>query len=280
MNELRGMPVVKGLLEGFSIETKKLKEKGIIPKLVVIRVGAREDDLAYERGIYKRFGAVDALVETKELPEDVVQDEVENLIHSLNQDSSVHGILLFRPLPKHLNENEIKELILEEKDVDCMGSANNAHVFAGDGVGYPPCTPQAVMELLDFYGISLTGKKVTIVGRSMVVGKPLAMLMLGRNATVTICHTRTLNLEEECKKADILVACAGAAKMITKEFVSENQVVIDVGINMVDDALCGDVDFAEVADAVASITPVPGGIGNVTTSVLLKHTIMSALKNM
>lgn len=277
MKELRGMPVVRGLLEQFGKETKKLKEQGVIPKLVIIRIGAREDDLAYERGIYKRFQAVDALVETKELPLTVTGEEVAAVIATLNQDSLVHGIMLFRPLPKHLNEKEIKELIVEEKDVDCMGSANNAHIFVGDQKGYPPCTPQAVMELLDFYQIPLAGKKVTIVGRSMVVGKPLAMLMLNKNATVTICHTKTLNIEEECKKADILVVCAGVAKMIKKEYVSANQVVIDVGIHMVEDQLCGDVDYGEVADLVESITPVPGGIGNVTTSVLLKHTIMSAL---
>ena len=185
-------------------------------------------------------------------------------------------MLLFRPLPKTLDETRIKSLMAEEKDVDCLTSANDAHLFAGDKKGYPPCTPQAVMEILNHYEIDLTGKKVTVVGRSMVVGKPVAMLLLAKNATVTICHTQTQNLQEECRNADIIVACAGVPKMITSDFVRVGQVVIDVGIHVVDDKLCGDVDYDSVSEIVDAITPVPGGVGSVTTTVLLKHTIMSA----
>lgn len=280
MKELRGMPVAKAILADLQERVDKLIEKGVTPKLTVVRVGAREDDLSYERGIYKRFEGVGAKVETMELPLAVTQEELEKVIVSLNEDVSVHGVLMFRPLPKALDETKIKSLLMEEKDVDCLTSANDAHLFAGDKKGYPPCTPQAVIEILDYYDIDLTGKKVTVVGRSMVVGKPVAMLLLSKNATVTICHTRTQNLQEECKNADIIVACAGVPKMITSEFVREGQVVIDVGIHVVDDKLCGDVDYDSVREIVDAITPVPGGVGSVTTTVLLKHTVMSAQRRL
>ena len=276
MKELRGMPCAKAMLADLQGRVDDLKEKGIIPKLAVVRVGAREDDLSYERGIYKRFEGVGAKVETMELPLNVTQEELEQVILELNQDETVHGVLMFRPLPKALDEIKIKSLLAEEKDVDCLTSANDAHVFVGDKKGYSPCTPQAVMEILDYYDVDLTGKKVTVVGRSMVVGKPVAMLLLSKNATVTICHTKTKNLEEECRNADIIIACAGVPKMITSDFVCEGQVVIDVGIHVVDDKLCGDVDYDNVSEIVDAITPVPGGVGSVTTTVLLKHTIMSA----
>ena len=279
MKELRGMPAAKAMLANLQVRVDILKEKGIVPKLTVVRVGAREDDLSYERGIYKRFEGVGAKVETVELPLTVTQEELENVIISLNKDTNVHGVLLFRPLPKTLDEIRMKSLLAEEKDVDCLTSANDAHVFAGDKKGYPPCTPQAVMEILEHYDIDLTGKKVTVVGRSMVVGKPVSMLLLSQNATVTICHTKTVNLQEECRKADIIVACAGVPKMITSDFVREGQVVIDVGIHVVDDKLCGDVDYESVSEIVDAITPVPGGVGSVTTTVLLKHTVMSAEKH-
>lgn len=280
MGELRGMPAAKAILTDLQERVDKLGEKGIVPKLTVVRVGAKEDDLSYERGIYKRFEGVGAKVETIELPMTVTQEELEHIILSLNEDESVHGVLLFRPLPKTLDEIRMKSLLAEEKDVDCLTGANDAHLFAGDKKGYPPCTPQAVMEILDYYGVDLTGKKVTVVGRSMVVGKPVAMLLLAKNATVTICHTRTKNLVEECKSADIIVACAGVPKMITSEFVNEGQLVIDVGIHMVDDKLCGDVDYDNVCEIVDAITPVPGGVGSVTTTVLLKHTVMSAERSL
>jgi len=278
MQELRGKPVVDALTEGFHKDVEQLKQKGIVPKLAIVRVGEREDDLAYERGIMKRFLAVQASAEVYTLPLDCSQKKLEETIIALNEDDNVHGILLFRPLPKHLSDEPVKHIISQDKDVDCMGINNTAYVFSGNKNCYPPCTPQAVIELLDHYNIDVTGKKVTIIGRSLVVGKPLAMLLLGKNATVTICHTKTQNLADECKRADILIACAGSAKMVTKDFVRPEQIVIDVGINMYNGNLCGDVDYDDVANIVKAITPVPGGIGTVTTSVLLKHTIQSALK--
>ncbi len=280
MQELKGMAVVQNFAEKFTNNIEQLRKQDIVPKLAVVRVGDREDDLAYERGIVKRFSAVSAVVEITVLPSDCSQDKLEDTILSLNADSSVHGILLFRPLPKSLSEEKLKIMIAPEKDVDCMGLVNTAHVFAGNKIGYPPCTPQAVVELLDYYGIDLTGKKVTVIGRSMVTGKPLSMLLLGKNATVTICHTKTKNLAEECRKADILIACAGVAKMVKEDFVHPDQIVIDVGINMDNGKLCGDVDYDAVSSIVKAITPVPGGVGTVTTSVLLKHTIQNAMNSM
>ncbi len=278
MLELRGMPVTKAITESLETQIQNLKEKGIEPKLSIVRVGNREDDLSYERGVYKRFQSVGALVETKELPKMVSQEKLEQCITELNKDERVHGVLVFRPLPKQLKEERIKILLAEGKDVDCLTTANDAHVFLADGKGYAPCTPQAVMELLEFYNIDMTGKKVVVIGRSMVVGKPLAMMLLAKNATVTICHTKTKDLKEECKRADLLIAAAGVPKLVTEEYVREGQIVIDVGIHMVEDKMCGDVDYEAVAEKVDAITPVPGGVGCVTTAVLLKHTVMSAQK--
>ena len=276
MTEYRGMPAVKAMAEEFKSRVAALKERGVYPRLAVVRVGEREDDIAYEKGIMKRFGAVEADVEVIKLPIDIEEASFEENIVRLNEDDSVHGILVFRPLPKQLDDDRLKQLIKPEKDVDSISMVNAAKVFAGDKTGYAPCTAQAVMELLEYYKIDLTGKRVVIVGRSLVVGKPLAMLMLGKNATVTVCHTRTKNIAEECKRADILVACAGSAKMIKRNFTNPGQIVVDVGINFIDGAMCGDVDYDDVAEQVAAITPVPGGVGTVTTSVLLKHTLESA----
>ncbi len=278
MRELRGMPAAKAMLAGLQERIDKLKEKGVTPRLAVVRVGAKEDDLSYERGICKRFSGAGAAVEIKELPPEATQEELEQVIVSLNKDTSVHGVLVFRPLPKSFDEKRIKGLLEEKKDVDCLTSAGDAHLFAGEKEGYPPCTPQAVMEILDYYGIDPAGKKVTVVGRSMVVGKPVAMLLLSRNATVTICHTKTMNLKEECKNADIIIACAGVREMLTAEYVSPGQTIIDVGIHVADGRICGDVAYEQVSEIVDAITPVPGGVGSVTTTVLLKHVVESAEK--
>ena len=276
MAEYRGMPVVKAMAEKFKEQIAGLKEKGINPKLVIVRVGEREDDVAYEKGALKRFAGVEALAEVVALPADISQEEFDKVIVRLNEDNEVHGILVFRPLPKQLSDDRLKELINPLKDVDGISMINSAKVFAGDGSGFAPCTAQAVMEILEHYGIDLTGKRVVVVGRSLVVGRPLSMLLLKKNATITICHTRTKDIAAECSRADILVACAGSASMIKKEYTHPGQIVIDVGINFVDGVMCGDVDYETVAENVAAITPVPGGVGTVTTSVLLKHTLESA----
>ena len=276
--EMNGIEVAKAMKEGLVKRVDALKEKGVTPHLAIIRVGERPEDISYERGAIKRMELTGIGCSVYEFQEDISQEAFEEEFKKINDNPAIHGILLFRPLPGHLNEEPIKEMIHPMKDVDCMSSVNYAKVFCGDETGHAPCTAEAVMEMLACYHVDLQGKKVTIVGRSMVVGKPAAMLLLSKNATVTICHTKTVNLLEECRKADIIVACAGVPKMITSEFVREGQVVIDVGIHVVDDKLCGDVDYESVSEIVDAITPVPGGVGSVTTTVLLKHTVMSAEK--
>ncbi len=279
----KGAPVAAALTEKLVPRVEELKSKGVIPCLAVIRVGQREDDLSYERGLTKRFASAGAAVEPAVLAEDVTQEELEACIRTLNERKDVHGILMFSPLPRHLDEQKARAILSPSKDVDCMTDANAFCVYAGrssDGVpGYPPCTPQAVLEMLDFYGYDLTGKNVTIVGRSAVVGKPLAMLMLQRNATVTVCHTRTKDLPSVCRQTDLLVVAAGKAGLVTDDHVRPGQAVVDVGIHVIDGKLCGDAE-ASVGEIVDCFTPVPGGVGAVTTSVLLKHTVDAAEKSL
>lgn len=274
---MKGSEVAAAMKEELLREVEKLAQKGIVPQLGIVRVGARPDDLAYERGAVKRMEAVGIRCKVIELPELINQEEFEKEFSAVNNDPDIHGILLFRPLPKQLNEDPVRSLINPKKDIDCMSPVNMAKVFAGDESGFAPCTAQAVIEVLAHFGIDVKGKRVTVVGRSMVVGKPLSMLLLKKNATVTICHTKTTDLEETCRNAEILVAAAGKAAMITADFVSENSVVVDVGINVGSDGkLCGDVEFDAVAPKAAYITPVPGGVGTVTSSVLAKHVVQAA----
>ena len=274
---LKGIEVANALKEQLGAENAALIAKGVTPCLNIVRVGERPDDLAYERGALKRFEGLGIEVRVSTFPENIVQSDFETAFKRINNDESVHGILLFRPLPKHLDEESIIKIINPAKDVDGMCEANIAKVFAGDESGYAPCTPVAVVELLKHFDIPLKGSKITLVGRSMVVGKPLSMLLLKENATITICHTRTTDLAAECRAADILIAAAGAAKMIKAEYVKEGAVVIDVGINIDENGeLCGDVDFAGVEPLASMITPVPGGVGSVTTSILAMHTLKAA----
>ncbi len=271
-----GVEVAKAMKTQIIEKVESWKEKGIIPNLTIIRVGAREDDLAYERGAKKRMELTGIDCKVLELPEDISQEKLEAEFQKVNEDPKVHGILLFRPLPKHLNEEPLRMMIDPYKDVDGMSPVNMAKVFSGDLSGHAPCTAEAVMEMLDYYQIDLTGKKVAIVGRSMVVGRPLSMLMLQKNATVTICHTRTKDLPGTLRDAEVLVAAAGKAKMITEDMVGEGAIVADVGINVDEDGnLCGDVDFEAAEKKASYISPVPRGVGSVTTSVLAKHVVKS-----
>lgn len=275
--QLLGKEVTAALNVKISEDVNKLKEKGINPKLGIIRIGENPSDLSYERGATKRCETLGVEYEKFLLEENVTQDKVLELIHKINNDHSIHGVLLFRPLPKHLNQAVIENALLPEKDVDCMTDASIGSVFTGKNIGFPPCTPQACMEILDHYGIDCTGKNVVVIGRSLVVGKPAAMMLLKKNATVTICHTKTTDMPSVAKKADILIVAAGKAGVVTKDFVSEGQIVIDVGINVnCEGKLCGDVAFDEVEPIVSAITPVPGGVGTVTTSVLVKHVVDAA----
>lgn len=274
---MKGAETAKAMKESMEEQVHALKEKGIVPCLAIVRVGARPDDLAYERGAKKRMEMVGGECRVHELPETIGQAELEQEFQAVNEDPSVHGILLFRPLPKHLDEEPLKAMINPLKDVDCMSPVNIAKVFSGDESGFAPCTAEAVMKLFEHYGVELSGKRVTVVGRSMVVGKPLAMLLLKANATVTVCHTRTKDLKEACRSAEILAAAAGKAKMITADMIADGAVVADVGINVDEDgALCGDVDFEAVSAKASLISPVPGGVGSVTSSVLASHVIRSA----
>lgn len=271
---IKGKPVADAITESLIKDVEALKAEGIEPKLKIVRVGAREDDLAYERGALTRMGKCGILVEVLELPLDIEQADFVKTLKEVNDDPSVHGILLFRPLPKQLNMDEIKFVVDPIKDIDCMNPINAAKIFEGDKTGYPPCTSQACVEILDHYGIELQGKKVAVVGRSMVVGKPLAMLLLDKNATVTICHSRTKDLPSVCRDAEVVIAAVGKAEMVKGDFVNDGAVVIDVGINVNEEGnLCGDVKFDECVDKASMITPVPAGVGSVTTSVLAKHVV-------
>ena len=277
MEELRGAPVARAIMDKTAGEITRLAQAGIMPKLAVFRVGSREDDIAYERSIIKRFSAAGAAAEVMALSEDAMQEELEAAVRRAADDESVHGILVFSPLPKKFNAGRIRMLVPAEKDVDGMTDASLAGVFRGDKNAFAPCTAQAVVEILRYYGMeNLAGKRVTVVGRSMVVGKPLAMLLLGMNATVTVCHTKTADTAAECRRADVVIACAGQARMVTDEYMSAGQTIIDVGINADGDGICGDVDYAAAQSIVAAATPVPGGVGAVTTAVLLSHTVRNA----
>lgn len=278
---MQGADVANSMKEDLIKRVRFLKEKGVDPCLTIIRVGNRPDDVAYERGAKKRMEMMGIECRIVELPGDITQEVFEEEFCKVNTDPAVHGILLFRPLPEHLDEESVKAMIDPEKDIDCMSPMNIAKVFAGDETGYAPCTAEAVMEMLEYYGIDLKGKNATVVGRSMVVGKPLSMMLLKKHATITVCHTRTVNLPAVCKKAEILVAAAGKARMITEDMVSEGAVVADVGINVDESGnMCGDVDFEAVMAKASYISPVPSGVGSITTSVLAKHVVRAAERHL
>jgi methylenetetrahydrofolate dehydrogenase (NADP+)/methenyltetrahydrofolate cyclohydrolase len=275
---LKGKPVADAMKEDLVKRVEALKARGITPKLGIIRVGARPDDLFYEGGAKKTSDSIGLTYQVFEYPEDVSQEEFEKAVQAVGADKDVNGILMFAPLPKHLDEKKIRNMIPVEKDVDCMSLGSAGKVFADEASGFPPCTPTACMDILRFYNIPLKGKKAVVLGRSLVVGKPVAMLLLREHATVTICHSRTENLPEVCADAEILIAAVGKAKMVDASYVKPGQIVIDVGINADPDnpgKYCGDVDLPAVEPVVEKITPVPGGVGSVTTMVLCKQTVMA-----
>lgn len=285
---LLGKEVTDALNGKLQERTAALREKGVVPTLAIVRCGANPSDLSYERGATKRAELVGVNVVKFELPEDVTKEALLSKIDEINADDSIHGVLMFRPLPKHLktDQNEICNRLDPKKDVDCMTDLSNAGVFEGrKDLGFAPCTPEACMEILDFYGIDCKGKNAVVIGRSLVVGKPAAMMLMGKNATVTVCHTKTVNTAEIAKSADILVSAAGVLNSLTKDYVRPGQVVIDVSINWDPEkenskggkgAIAGDAVFSEVEPIVEAITPVPGGVGSVTTSVLMKHVVEAA----
>ncbi len=275
--QLLGKEVTAALNERIKADVAMLKEKGVNPTLGIIRVGERPDDLSYERGATKRCETLGVEYKKYLLPADVSQEELLKVIDEVNRDDKIHGVLMFRPLPKHINQSVVENALCPDKDVDCQTDASLGGVFTGKQVGFPPCTPQACMEILDHYGIDCTGKKAVVIGRSLVVGKPAAQMLIKKNATVTTCHTRTIDMPSVTREAEILIVAAGRAGVVGAEYVSPGQIVIDVGINVnAEGKLCGDVDYAAVEPIVDAITPVPGGVGSVTTSVLVGHVVEAA----
>ena len=276
---LLGKEVNASINEEIKAKVETLKAQNITPTLGIIRIGEREDDIAYERGATKRCETLGVAYEKFLLPADAEEEEVLKTIDQVNKSEKIHGVLLFRPLPKHLNEEKIVNALAVEKDVDGITDLSMAGVFMGKDMGYAPCTPSACMKVLDHYGIDCTGKKAVVIGRSLVVGKPAAMMLVKKNATVTICHTRTVDMPSVAREADIIIVAAGRAGVVGADYVKAGQVVIDVGINVnAEGKLCGDVDYAAVEPIVDAITPVPGGVGSVTTSVLVGHVVEAAMR--
>ena len=276
---LKGKEVVDALVETMKKDVEALKTKGITPTLGIIRLGERDDDISYEKGAKKRCDSVGVAVKQYVLPADAGQRQLLDVIHEVNADRNVHGVLLFRPLPKHIDDNAIRAALLPEKDIDGITDGSLAGVFANISLGFPPCTAEACMEILAHYGIDPAGKRVTVVGRSLVIGRPVAMMLMHKNATVTICHTKTKDLPSVVREGEIVIVAAGKAEAVTGEYFREGQTVIDVGIHVKEDGgLCGDVKFAEAEPVVKAITPVPGGVGAVTTCVTIRHVIEAAAK--
>lgn len=273
---LLGTTVAKDKTEQLREKVEALHEQGIKPKLVMMRVGDKADDLAYQRSALSRMEKVNILSEVQEFPNDVTEEVFLRQLEENNQNDEVHGILIFLPLPKHLDLKKVKECISPDKDIDAISPVNIARLMNAEEC-FVPCTPKAVMELLSYYNIPLQGKHVVVIGRSMVVGKPVSMLLLNENATVTMTHSKTTNLQELTKSADIIVCALGKSKFLTEEYVSSHSIVIDVGINVDETgALTGDADTEQILPIVKAITPVPRGVGSVTTVMLAKQVIESA----
>lgn len=278
---LKGAPVAAEINQELSERIAMLRQHGINPTLCTIRVGESPDDISYETGAAKRAAKLGVEHVKVVLPDSATQDEVIAAICEANNNPAVHGILVFRPLPKHIDDAAIRAALSPDKDVDGITEGSLNGVFTGSGKGFPPCTAQACIEILERTGTELKGKNAVVIGRSLVIGKPVAMMLLQKNATVTICHTRTVDTPTIAKRADIIVAAAGSAGMVNANYLSSGQTVIDVGINVNDEGkLCGDVKFDEAEAIVERITPVPGGVGAVTTSVLMSHVVESAMRTL
>ena len=287
---LLGKDVTDALNVNLKNRTAALRQKGVIPTLAIIRVGENPSDISYEKGAAKRGELVGVEVKKFLLPEDATKEDVEAAIDEVNEDANIHGCLMFQPFPKHLRpfQSQLCNRLDPKKDMDCLTDLSKSGVYQSrSDLGYPPCTPAACMEILHHYGIDCAGKNVAVIGRSLVVGKPAAMMLMAKNATVTLCHTKTVNTAEVCRNADIILSAAGQLNSLTADFVRPGQIVMDVSINWDADkinskggkgAIAGDAAFEEVEPIVEAITPVPGGVGAVTTSVLMKHVVEAAEK--
>lgn len=279
MEILKGKPVADAISQKTAELVEELLNKDICPTLAILRVGANESDIAYEKNAEKKAKSLGIHVEKYIMDGDSTEDDVLDVLAVINGDPNIHGILMFRPLPKHIDEDKVRNHIEPSKDIDGISDAAVGSLFLGNAKGFPPCTAEAAMAILDYYGVEIQGKKAVVIGRSLVIGKPAAMMLLDKNATVTICHSKTTeeDLKEACKNADIIIAAAGRAKTVTAKHVDGKQVIVDVGINFDEDGkMCGDVDFDGVCDNVSAITPVPGGVGGVTTALLMYHVAAAA----
>ncbi len=276
MRIIKGIDVANSINEEIFSKTAQVLKK---PCLATVRIGERGDDISYEKGAVKKMNKLNLEHKSFVFDADISNEQFLKELSKINNNDEIDGILLFRPLPKQIDEKAVIDIINPDKDIDCISRENIAKLFIGESDGFVPCTAQAVMEAVHFAGIDLNGKKVVVLGRSMVIGKPLSMLMLKENATVTICHSKTKQLKDECKRADILVCAIGKSKFIDDKFVKDGAVVIDVGINVDENGnITGDVDFDKVAEKTSVITPVPGGIGAITTSVLAKQLVKAYFK--
>ncbi len=277
---LRGKDVAQEIKDNILSDVEVLKKEGKEPTLGMVRLGSNPDDISYEKSIIRNCEKLGINTKVFENSLEMTTEELEDLLKKLNEDKNISGILVFRPLPKHIDEARIREAISPKKDIDCMHPLNLARIFEGNMDGFLPCTPKSAMEILAFNKVDLEGKNVVIVNRSMVLGKPLAMMMLNENATVTICHSRTKDLPSITKAADVVVTALGRAKFFDEKYFNEDSICIDVGVSLDDDGkLSGDIDYDQVAEKVKMITPVPGGVGSVTTSLLLGQVVKACKMN-
>lgn len=259
----------------------KLREKNEVPKLAIVRVGENPNDISYEKSLIKKGEKYKIDIKQVLLDESITTEELKSEIEKLNEDDSVTGMIIFRPLPKHIDDEVIQQTVCWKKDVDCMTPTNLAKIFQGDFSSFQPATPYASMKILEYYGIDLEGKSVAIVNRSMVLGKPMAMMVLGENGTPTICHSRTKDLKKVLKEADVVVTATGRAKSLTREFLTEDSIVIDVGVSMGEDGkLSGDADFEDLKDYVKGITPRLGGVGKITSTLLMDQIVQAKEKSL
>ncbi len=274
---LSGKEVAAKIKDEISKDVASLNEKGKVPKLTIVRLGEKSNDLSYEKGLTKNCEKLGIICEVLKLSESISTEGLKAEIERLNDDNSVHGVLIFRPLPGQIDSEAIALTLSPKKDVDCMTPLNLEKIFEGRFSGFSPGTPQACMEILRHYEIGLEGKNVVIINRTMVLGKPLSMMMLSENATVTLCHSKTKNLSEITKRADIVVTALGRARMIGEEYLNPDSICIDVGVSSdADGKICGDLDFDNLNGKVKMMTPVVGGVGAVTTGLLLRNVVKAS----
>ena len=278
---LKGKAVADRINEEILERTPALYEKGIVPTLAIVRVGENPSDIAYENGAVKKAQSVGLQPEKYICPADITEEDLIQVIQSINRDEKIHGVLLLQPLPKGIDAAKVRNTLAPEKDLDCISDDALGRMFTGRE-GYGPCTAESCIEILKYYNIPIKGKKAVVIGRSMVIGKPAALMLLQENATVTICHTKTApeDLKAICRDADIIIAAAGKIGAVTADMAREGQTIVDVGINFDEEGkMTGDVDFEPVSQILGedgAITPVPGGVGSVTTSLLMRHLVQAA----